>query len=91
MSTSTVLSTTNLNTLIAKPCPYTFLEGPHIGQRCGQPSNGYRCIAHAGKKWPEKSYICQRMMTKGPRKDQPCGKSTKFQDGVCCTCRKIKK
>lgn len=85
------LTLNNLDSLIATPCPYTFMEGPKIGQRCHQPSNGYRCILHAGKKWPEKSHLCQRTITRGARKGTPCGKSTKFQDGVCSTCRKCKK
>ena len=80
-----------LTALLPKPCPYTHLEGDLIGSRCGRPSNGYRCIAHVGKPWPEKSWACTRIITQGPRKGTQCSKSTKFQDAVCSTCRKCKK
>jgi hypothetical protein len=82
---------TTIENIVAKPCPYTHLEGPLIGSRCGTKTHRYRCILHVGKKWPEKSFLCSRVITKGVRKDQPCLKSTKFQDGICSSCRKIKK
>jgi hypothetical protein len=80
----------NLESLIAKPCSFTFVTGPKIGQRCGQLTNGYRCIVHAGQGWGNlPSRACKRLLTKGGRVGQSCGKSTKFEDGVCSTCRKM--
>ena len=78
----------NLDLLLARPCPFTFLDGPKLGQRCGHLSNGYRCLIHVGVKWPEKSHECKRVLKRGPRAGQACGKSTKFQDGICSVCRK---
>lgn len=77
-----------MNTILAKPCKYTHLEGKLIGKKCGTLSNGYRCILHVGKKWPERSFLCTKIITKGPRKGTQCSKSTKFQDGICSACRK---
>jgi len=81
----------NLQSLIAKPCSFTYVTGTKIGQHCGQLTNGAgRCITHAGVGWGNlESHACKRLLTKGDRAGQSCGKSTKFEDEICSTCRKM--
>lgn len=87
-NTTKVLSETTV-------CNFLNVTGTFIGTYCGNPGvvvdgKKIRCEQCRDRRWPEETYTCTRVLTKGPKQGQPCGKNTKFSDGFCSVCRKIK-
>lgn len=74
-------------------CNYLNSTGSTIGTYCGNPavmSQGIkrRCAGCIDRNWPLQRWFCQRKLTRGFRKGQPCNKITIFSDSYCSRCRK---
>lgn len=74
-------------------CNYLNSTGSTIGTYCGNPavmSQGLkrRCAGCVDRNWPLQRWFCQRKITRGFRKGQPCNKITIFSDSYCSRCRK---
>ncbi len=83
-----------INELSMQGCNFLFVDGEKIGTYCCNNAvyidgNRRRCEECKDRRWPEATFHCKRIITKGKRKGQPCNNNTKFADEKCSVCRKM--
>lgn len=75
-------------------CNFLNVTGANIGTYCQKPGvyiNGkkIRCEDCKDKTWPQETYTCSHIKTRGANSGQLCGKNTKFSDSKCSVCRHL--
>ena len=68
-------------------CSHIFKSGKRAGKPCERPCMGDHCPAHRPRPSLPANLACAFVITRGPRKGQPCGKRAIYSGtkGKCCS------